>query len=310
MILCLGPTPAAQRVMVFRKLNLDAVNRAATTLEVASGKPVNVAKVLQELGASPIVTGVVGGARGEFVRSQLLARQLPQDFITVAAQTRQCLTVIDETTGMQTELVEESQPVAPSDYVQLEEVVRRRLADCEAIILSGSLTPGGPMDFYRRCVQLAKQAKAFAAVDAQGASLIAALEAKPDLIKPNRAEVAATVGRELKTEPELRAAMHELHERGAQRVVVTNGRQPTLASDGSRCWRITPPIIKALNPIGSGDAFTAALVWRLLRGDNLGEACRWGSASGAANALTLLPGELERGTVEQLLPQIRVESIA
>ena len=289
MILCLGPTPAAQRVMVFRKLNLDAVNRAATTLEVASGKPVNVAKVLQELGASPIVTGFVGGARGEFVRSQLLARQLPQDFITVAAQTRQCLTVIDETTGMQTELVEESQPVAPSDYVQLEEVVRRRLADCEAIILSGSLTPGGPTDFYRRCVQLAKQAKAFAAVDAQGASLIAALEAKPDLIKPNRAEVAATVGRELKTEPELRAAMHELHERGAQRVVVTNGRQPTLASDGSRCWRITPPIIKALNPIGSGDAFTAALVWRLLRGDNLGEACRWGSASGAANALTLLP---------------------
>lgn len=310
MILCLGPTPAAQRVMVFRKLNLDAVNRAATTLEVASGKPVNVAKVLQDLGASPIVTGFVGGARGEFIRSQLLARRLPQDFLTVAAQTRQCLTVIDETTGMQTELVEESQPVAPSDYVQLEEVVRRHRADCEAIILSGSLTPGGPTDFYQRCVQLAKQAKAFAAVDAQGASLIAALEAQPDLIKPNRSEVAATVGRELKTEPELRAAMQELHERGAQRVVVTNGRQPTLASDGSRCWRITPPIIKAVNPIGSGDAFTAALVWRLLRGDDLGEACRWGSASGAANALTLLPGELERETVERLLPQVRVESIA
>lgn len=310
MILCLGPTPAAQSVMVFRKLTLDSVNRAATTLEVASGKPVNVAKVLHALGESPVVTGFLGGARGEFVRAQLSARQIDHDFVTVSAQTRQCLTVIDEATGTQTELVEESQPVAAAEYTRLENLVQQRLAGCRALVLSGSLTPGAAADFYLHCVQRAKAASVLIVVDAQGAPLQTALPARPDLIKPNRSELAATVARELKTEADVLAAMRELHERGAGNVVVTDGRRPTLAFDGKHSWRIAPPSIPVKNPIGSGDAFTAALVWRRLRGDDLGEACRWGAASGTANALTLLPGELERASVEQLCPQVRVEPLS
>ena len=73
--------------------------------------------------------------------------------------------------------------------------------------------------------------------------------------------------------------MRELCERGAQRVVITAGKEPALAFDGRSFWRVQAPRIEALNPIGSGDAFTAGLVWRLLRGEDLGEACRWGSAS-------------------------------
>ncbi len=50
MILCIGTTPAAQRVMLFRKLTPDTVNRAAVTLDGAAGKAINVAKVLKALG--------------------------------------------------------------------------------------------------------------------------------------------------------------------------------------------------------------------------------------------------------------------
>ena len=104
-------------------------------------------------------------------------------------------------------------------------------------------------------------------------------------------------------------AMHDLCERGAQRVIVTDGRQPTLAFDGREFWRIAPPRIRAVNPIGSGDAFTAGLVWRLLRGDDLGEACRWGCAAGAANALTLMTGEVRRDDVDRLGPEVEVRRI-
>ena len=114
---------------------------------------------------------------------------------------------------------------------------------------------------------------------------------------------------ELKDDAAVMSAMWELRERGAQRVVVTAGKQTTLAFDGRRYWRITPPTIEAKNPIGSGDAFTAGLVWRLLRGDDLGEACRWASAAGAANALTLLPGEVERADVERLAKNVKAERI-
>jgi tagatose 6-phosphate kinase len=65
----------------------------------------------------------------------------------------------------------------------------------------------------------------------------------------------------------------------------------------------------AVNPIGSGDAFTAGLVWRLLRGDDLGAACRWGSAAGAANALTLMAGEVNRPDVDRLVQEVTVERL-
>jgi fructose-1-phosphate kinase PfkB-like protein len=61
-----------------------------------------------------------------------------------------------------------------------------------------------------------------------------------------------------------------------------------------------------LNPIGSGDSFAAGLVWRLLRGEDLGEACRWASATGAANALTMMPGEVDRKDVDRLVRGTRV----
>jgi tagatose 6-phosphate kinase len=307
MILCIGTTPAAQRVMIFRKLTLDAVNRAMTTLDGAAGKSVNVAKVLQALGEQPLATGFLGGDRGEHLRTLLAARGIDLDFVKVASRTRQCITVIDESAGTQTELVEESQPVAPADYEKLMCLIRRRIQGCRAAVMSGSIAPGGPADLYFHCTRMAHEAKALPVVDAQGAALIQALKAKPGLVKPNRAELAVTVGRELKNQAAVTSAMRELYERGAQRIVVTAGKGPALAFDGRRFWKILPLRIIAVNPIGSGDAFTAGLVWRVLRGEDLGNACRWASAVGAANALTTMAGEVEREAVTRLAPEVRVE---
>jgi tagatose 6-phosphate kinase len=143
--------------------------------------------------------------------------------------------------------------------------------------------------------------------------LLKALEAKPGLVKPNRAELLTTMTAKQSIpttrqsiEPTTKRAMIRLSELGAQRVVVTAGNKPTLAFDGNTFWRIISPSIKVVNPIGSGDSFTAALVWRLLRGDDLGQACRWGAAAGAANALTLMPGELRRKDMAELLREVRL----
>jgi tagatose 6-phosphate kinase len=295
--------------MMFRKLALDAVNRAATTWDGVAGKSINVAKVLRALGDHPVATGFLGGERGEQLRMALDTRGIEHDFVTVAAPTRQCVTVIDESAGTHTELVEESRPVEASDFEKLMAVVRRRIHACRAVVMSGSIPPGGPVDLYLPCTRLAHEANALSVVDAQGAVLLEALKSKPGLVKPNRLELAATVGRELLDDLAAMAAMRELCERGAQRVVVTAGKEPALAFDGRSYWRIVTPQIKLVNPIGSGDAFTAGLVSRLIRGDDLGEACRWGSAAGAANALTAMAGEVNRPDVERLARETRVERI-
>jgi len=295
--------------MVFRKLALDDVNRAATTLDGAAGKSINVAKVLKALGENPIATGFLGGDRGALVAAALKQKGIETEFVKITPETRQCATVIDELAGTNTELIQESDAVPKEKYRQLMEVVRKWGSRCCAMVISGTLTPRAPTDFYRRCTQFASELGLLSVVDAKGPALTEALKARPGVVKPNRPELAATVGREFVGEADLMSAMRELCDRGALRVIVTSGKDPTLAFDGRQFWRIHAPKITAVNPIGSGDAFTAGLVWRLLRGADLGEACRWASATGAANALRLMAGEIRRKDVQRLATEVEVEEI-
>lgn len=308
-ILCIGPTPAAQRVMLFRNVGLDAVNRAAKTLDGVAGKSINVAKVLKALGEKPVATGFLGGNRGSLIHSCLVGRGVETDFVKVAPETRQCITIIDQSVGTHTELVQESDAVPRDKYRELFDIVRKRASRFRAMVISGTLTPRAPIDFYRRCAQLAADCNLLSVVDAKGAALVEALQARPGIVKPNRSELAATVGHGLTSERDLMSAMRELCDRGALRVIVTSGKDPALAFDGRQFWRIHAPKIVAVNPIGSGDAFTAGLAWRLSRGADLGEACRWASAAGAANALTMMAGEVRRQDVNRLASQVKIEEI-
>jgi tagatose 6-phosphate kinase len=307
MILCLGPTPALQRVMVFPRMTVDAVNRATTTIDGVAGKSINVAKISTLLGGSALATGFVGGESGQRVLAELNARGIAHQFVPVPPATRQCITIVDQSAGTHTELVEESRPVPGICYDQLLAIVAGRLPECRALVMSGTLTPGGPADFYRRCIELANacgRGGLLTILDAQRDALLAALPLRPGLVKPNRAELAAALGMDLPDEPAVRQGMRLLHERGAQRVVVTAGKGPTLAFDGKHWWRLIPPAVQALSPIGSGDSATAAIVLHLLAGDDLGEACRHGSAAGAANALTWMSGDLDPAEVIRLLPLV------
>ena len=95
MILCLGTTPVLQRTMVFDRLNVDAVNRAVEVTEHASGKSINVARVLHTLGEEVIASGFLGGDSGRFIRADLTAAAVAQDFVTVNPKTRMCVTLMD-----------------------------------------------------------------------------------------------------------------------------------------------------------------------------------------------------------------------
>jgi len=146
-------------------------------------------------------------------------------------------------------------------------------------------------------------------VDAQGGALREVLKVGPGLVKPNRAELSVAVGRAVLDDTAVRQAMRELAERGAQRVIVTAGKEPALAFDGRCFWRILAARIQAVNLIGSGDAFTVGLVWRLVQGDDRGEVCRWGSAAGTANALTAMAGEVNREDVDRLAAEVVVQRL-
>lgn len=313
MILCVGTTPAIQRTMLFDRLTLDSVNRATTTLDTGGGKSINAARVLHTLGQAPLATGFLGGDTGQFIRREFDSLAIRHDFVTVPHPTRICVTVLDRAAHTATELVEETPPVEDSLWPALLNKIEQHMPQADALILSGSLPPKAPDDFYARCMRFAASPPRVKPIptilDARGPALRLALPFRPTLVKPNRSELASMFNQTLDTDESLRQAMRDLISLGAQWVLITMGKDGALLTDGQRFWRLPIVPVPALNPIGSGDSFAAGLTTSLLQGQPLPDASRLGVACAAANALTLPAGHIEMDQVHRLLPQVRIEPI-
>jgi tagatose 6-phosphate kinase len=305
MILCVGTTPTVQRTMVFDRLALDDVNRAVEVHEYASGKGVNVARVLGVVGEAALAVGFAGGRRGEVRVEDLRRAGVPQEFVATAAQTRLCTTVIDRAAGTATELVEESPPASEAEWAKLVAMIEAKLDGVKAAVFAGTLAPGAPSDCLARWVGRVPRV----VVDAKGEPLRTVLRAagRGSLIaKLNRDEFAATVGHPLDGDAELYAAMRHEAPAGGW-LIVTLGEAGAVAMVDGRIVRVLPPRVRAVSAVGSGDSFTAGLVAGLDRGPEY--ALRLASACGAANALTPHSGHVRREDVERLLPEARVEAV-
>jgi tagatose 6-phosphate kinase len=309
MIICLGTTPAFQRTLAFTRFTLDTVNRAIEVRETASGKSINVARVLHTLGEEVVALGFAGGQVADFLRKELDLAGVRHDFVTAAATTRTCTTLLDQAGHTVTELVEESHPVEAEAWNGLRNKLDRALKGAGALVLSGSLAPGCGPDFYRDCIERAAREGVPVVLDAAREPLRLGLEAGPYIAKPNRLELQEITHVSIGSDAALCSALAGLVKAGARWGVVTLGPPGIAVSDGSRFWRVSSPAIKAVNPIGSGDAVAAGLAAGIVRGTPFPEAARLAAACGAANAMTATSGNVVLSDVERLLPQTSVTEI-
>lgn len=304
MILCVGTTPAVQRSMQFASLQLDHVNRAVSVHQSAAGKGINVARVLTTLGVDALTTGFLGGDTGDYIRRELDREGIAHRFVNVPFATRTCTTVIDKTMGTSTELVEESQEVSPDQWRELEMVVESSLPRCKALVLSGSLPPNAPQQFYATCARLAAARDLPVVVDARGEALRLALAHRPAMVKPNRHELEFTLNHPLDTDQALHAAIAQLQKSGARSALITMGSAGAIFFDGTQFWSLPAPPLTPVNPIGSGDSVAAGFIAGLVQGLPPLQCARLGIACGSANALTPTPAQIHPADVQRLREQI------
>jgi tagatose 6-phosphate kinase len=306
-MLCIGTTPTVQRTLVFKKLVPDEVNRAVEVDEYASGKSVNVARVAAAIGSRVVVTGFAGGDRGRFLADELSRDGVQHDFEPIKGQTRLCTTVIDRAADTVTELVEEHAAVTRSDLNRLLQRCQKHMegGKCGVVVLSGSLPPGADPSFYRRVIEIARHRKLPVLLDGRGEPLRRALHLGGFIAKFNRAELAETVGDALRTDAAFKKAMRQVCPNDGA-ICITMGKHGAAAFDGENYWRINTPVIQAVNPIGSGDAFAAGLAAVLENGGTFAEGCRLGSACGAANAMTARAGVVAPALVHKLHKKVKI----
>jgi fructose-1-phosphate kinase PfkB-like protein len=103
-------------------------------------------------------------------------------------------------------------------------------------------------------------------------------------VKPNREELAATVGRSLDDDDALLKAMHELNRAGAKWVLVTNGGERAWLTSSEETWQVGPPAdVSLVNPIGCGDSVAAGIAVGVAEQRSIQECVALGFGAAAAN---------------------------
>ena len=142
MILTVTLNAAIDRTVAVPNFRLSQRHRAVESQTVAGGKGVNVARALKLLGRPVIATGLAGGATGTRILEQLAEESILNDFTRIDGESRTNLSVVDPTTGEQTEINERGPRVAPEEIDRFVEKLLYLAQGATICVLAGSTPPG------------------------------------------------------------------------------------------------------------------------------------------------------------------------
>lgn len=307
MITAVGLNLSIDRTIEVAQLMPYGTNRALSTRSDAGGKAVNVALMAARLGRKSTITGFMREENAQFFGEKLRAGGVETDFVTLPGSMRVNVKVLDREAGAVTEFNESGAPVDPADLEAILERVSRHAAQGGWLVLTGSLPPGCPKDFYLRLIRAAGGCSV--ALDADGEALARAIEGKPRLVKPNRRELEGLIGRKLETVADIRRGAMELLDRGVEIAVVSLGDRGAMAVRHGECLFSQPPDVAVRSTVGAGDAMVAGLAVGLENGESLENALRMGAAAAGAAVATegtqAAPAEMYR----QLYSTISIQKV-
>ncbi len=264
------------------------------------GGGMNVARIASVLGASVAAVFPAGGPTGDVVADLLVAEGVPFHRVKIGGRTRESFTVNEESSGEQYRFVLPGPRLTFAERAQCVDELRTAAGFARFVVVSGSLPPGVPADFYQQIADVCRDLGTRLILDTSGTGL-QPITSGVFLLKPSVRELRECLGRELATEGEQVAAAQELIQRGqAQVVVVSRGHRGALLVTPVAAQRIPAIKVRSGSGVGAGDAMVAAITVGLSRGWPLSKSVRFGVAAGAAMLMTPGTAVCKRGDVERL----------
>jgi tagatose 6-phosphate kinase len=305
-VVCVALNPALDITYVADRFVAGEANRVTRVHAQAGGKAVNVARLLRQAGHDAVVTGFAGGLVGDEIAGHLDRWAVPHCFVRSAAGSRRTVSAFSTGDAAATAYNEDGPPVSPAEWERFTDSFADLVRGAAAVVLSGSLPAGLPVDAYRTLAGRAADAGSATFVDAHAAPLLAALAAKPALVKPNEHELAEAAGLTVPVPlPVAADAARRLLTDGARGAVVSLGARGLLGVLPGMSLLAAPPAQRG-NPVGAGDAALAALVHGHLTDQPWPDRLRRAAAMSAAAVRQPVAGVVDAGDVAELEALITV----
>ena len=172
------------------------------------------------------------------------------------APTREILTVLTQSTTDQTAFFDPDPSISPAEAEALADRVEHALSagNVSALTLSGSSPSAATHGIYSDLISLAKARRIPVFLDTYGPALEGIWGFWPSVIQLNRKEAAGQLRKQTATDGDVLGLLENWHRHGVTCGIVTDGPNPAIIQSRHMRFKATPPPIKAVNPIGSGDS--------------------------------------------------------
>lgn len=272
----------------------------------AGGGGINVARVVQRLGGSPLAVYTCGGPQGTMLRHLLDEEGIQQEIVAIEELTRESFAVRETSTNQQYRFSVPGPTLSEEEWRSFLAIVQSIEPKPSFLVLSGGLPPGVPDDFYGRLADAAKQHDTRVILDTHHEPLQHAVEAGVYFMKPNLRELRQLTGDKLESEEEQSKALQDIVERGgAQFILLSLGAAGAVLATADGTRHLRAPTVKIRSKVGAGDSMVGGIVWALAEGYAPLEAARMGVAAGAAAVMTPGTELCQREDALELFEQIK-----
>lgn len=308
MIITVTMNPAIDKTITIPAFVHGGLNRIQTMESDIGGKGINVSRTIKVLGGLSKAIGFAGGNGGERIRTSLKQIGIQTDFIPVNGETR-CNTKIVEADGVVTELNEPGAEVTPMQIEALLRIVNAYVAEGALFVLSGSVPKGVPVDIYARITENVHMKGGKVLLDADGELFRKALDAKPDIIKPNRMELESLYGVQDASLEELRSMGEKFIEQGISKVAISLGSEGAIFLEKEKALYGKGLQVKANSTVGAGDAIVATLAYAWERKMTMEQYAPLAIAASAGAVTTVGTKPPTREVVNSLLEKVEMVTL-
>jgi len=310
MVLTVTINPLLERRMKFNKVTLGAENRNGVVELKTGGKGINVSRQLTKLDIDTVAFCLLGGENGKTIKELLFKENIKNTSVRTKTETRDNFIIYDEASDMLTTYFGQNNLVDEQEVEEFKTKLDKIIQNCEIVVFSGSSPSPAADSIFPYGIELANKYDKISICDTYGEHLNACLDKAPTIVHNNVDEIKNSLGLKIDTREDKINYIHSLYNKGIKQAYITDGSNETIAATFDFIYSVRGQKLEHVaDSTGSGDAFTAGIVYGLDKDFTFEQTVILACKLGAANAKSFEACNVQQSELDSFNYSVEVSSI-
>ncbi len=309
MILTVTINPLLERRYIFSRVFPGKGNRNGRVELTAGGKGINISRQLNMLKIENLSFTFLGGINGKLLKDLLFKEKINFTSVKTINETRDSALIFNESDKSLTTFFGCNTIITEKESDEFKSKLEKIIQNSEMVVFSGSSPCPAADSIFPFGIETANKYDKISVCDTYGNHLKECIKAKPTILHNNIAEVENSLNISLKSKDEVLDYLNHLYESGIKQSFITNGSGNTYSSNFDFKFEVENPEIESLDPTGSGDSFTAGIVYGLHNNLPYEETLIIASSLGAANARRFETCNISTEEIESIKPRVKISAV-